>query len=195
MKALILLHEIYGINKFIDLQRKKFEKLGFKVYCPDFYNGTVFNYTETETAYTYFYKNIGLNAYFSIWNLVNKLKLKHEAVYIIGYSVGATLAWRCCENPNCTEIISFYGSRIRDYLNVIPKCPVLLLFAENDSFDVASVIKVLKNIPHTNIASFQAEHGFFDPYSAHYNAIQTKKAEDKVLSFLNSAHLSNKSAQ
>lgn len=184
MKAVILLHEIYGKNHFIDMQCEKFKNLGFSVYCPDFYNNKVFDYGEIEAAYTYFYENVGLNAYYSIWNLVDELKLKYEDVYIVGYSVGATLAWRCSENPNCTGIIACYGSRIRDYLSVKPKCPVLLMFAKKDSFDVTSVINSLKSAPNTNVELFQAEHGFFDPYSVHYDAIQAKEAENKAMCFL-----------
>ena len=184
MKAIILLHEIYGMNHFIEEQRKKFTNWGFRVYCFDFYNGTGFDYSEADAAYQYFYEHTGLDGYRLIWNLVDELKVEYEEIYLVGYSVGATLAWRCSENPNCTGIIACYGSRIRDYLNVKPKCPVLLMFAEKDSFDVTSVMKSLNELPNTNVESFQAEHGFLDPYSVHYDAVPAKNAENKMIGFL-----------
>lgn len=184
MTAIIILHEIYGINQFIDMQCEKYKNWGFRVYCPDFYNKLSFDYEKADDAYTFFYNNVGLNAYDFIWNLVDELKSEYEDIYIIGYSVGATLAWRCSENPNCTGIIACYGSRIRDYLNVTPKCPVLLMFAEKDSFDVTSVMKSLNRIPNTTVTSFPSEHGFLDSYSQHYDALQAKDAEAKIMCFL-----------
>lgn len=184
MKAIILLYEIYGKNHFIREQCEKIRSFGYDVYCPDFYNGNVFEYEDTDAAYHYFCTHVGFDRYHSVLELVDELKLKYEAVYIMGYSVGATLAWRCSENPNCSGVIACYGSRIRDYLSVRPKCPSLLLFAEKDSFDVASVMAALKGIPLIDIKSFPAEHGFMDSYSSHYSALWAEEAEDKIMNFL-----------
>ena len=54
MNVIIVLHEIYGKNSFIEEECKKYENLGFDVYCPDFYEGKVFSYIETDIAYSYF---------------------------------------------------------------------------------------------------------------------------------------------
>ena len=184
MTAIILLHEIYGKNHFIDSQCETYEKQGFHVYCPDFYDKLIFDYEREKDAYTYFYDNVGLDAHSSICKLINKLKRQYEKIYVIGYSVGATLAWRCSENPNCSGVIACYGSRIRDYPDVVPKCPVLLLFAEKDFFDVPSVVEAIKRIPATTVASFPAEHGFMDSYSRHYDAEQAAAAQAHILHFL-----------
>ena len=115
MKAIILLHEIYGVNRFMDAQRQKYEKLGLAVFCPDFYNGRVFGYDETENAYPYFYEQVGLDSYCRVWKQVDALRTQYEKVYLLGFSVGATLAWRCSKNPNCAGAIACYGSRIRNF--------------------------------------------------------------------------------
>ena len=184
MKAIILLHEIYGINRYILTRKEKFQSLGFDVYCPDFYGGKVFDYKDKDAAYTYFFEHVGLEAYRIVWNLVDELKTRYESVFIAGYSVGATLAWRCSENPNCTGIVACYGSRIREYLSITPQCPVLLIFAAKDTFDVCSVVKALQNIQHTTVESFPAEHGFLDPYSSSYDMTQAMEAENRIKNFL-----------
>lgn len=184
MKAIILLHEIYGVNRFIDDQRRKYEELGFRVFCPDLYGGRVFSYDETEAAYGYFYSRVGLDAYRQIWDLTAKLKQQFETVYLLGFSVGAALAWRCSENPDCGGVIACYGSRIRDCTQILPRTPTLLLFAEKDSFDPRALAKTLASAPNTRIRILPGEHGFLDPHSGRYHAVSAKEAEREILGFL-----------
>lgn len=184
MNAIILLHEIYGQNRFMQMQCQKYQRLGFTVYSPDFNEKMVFDYRDEAAAYAHFYARAGMNAYQSVWNLLDTLKPRYEKVFLLGYSAGATLAWRCSEHPNCTGVIACYGSRIRDYLNVTPRCPFLLLFAQRDRFDVSHVTDLLQSIPRARICSFPAEHGFLDPYSPHYSASCAREAEAMILHFL-----------
>ena len=184
MKALILLHEIYGINSFMNTQRRKFEKLGFAVFCPDFFGGRVFGYEETEMAYAYFYEQVGPEAFRRVWEQVDSLSKQYESVYLLGFSVGATLAWRCSENKNCAGVIACYGSRIRDFPEIIPSCPTLLLFAEKDRVHVPALAGRLEGTPNTRVRLFPGEHGFLDPYSGHYHGPAAKEAEAEILRFL-----------
>jgi len=63
-KAVIILHEIYGINRFI------------KDVCSE-------------------YHILGFDLYKEVEQLVEKAKFTYDKVFIIGFSVGATIAWRC----------------------------------------------------------------------------------------------------
>lgn len=183
-RAIIVLHEIYGINEFIDGQCQDFRNAGFDVFCPNIIDRPPFSYEKFEEAYAYFRKNIGFEVYKKVSAFVSKLKQKYDKVFIIGFSVGATIAWRCCENPLCSGITSCYGSRIRDYTNLIPACPVLLLFAKEDSFDVRAVTCQLQNKPHLSIMEFDAEHGFLDSLSKHFDFQQSKRAEETIAHFM-----------
>jgi dienelactone hydrolase len=69
----------------------------------------------------------------------------------------------------CSGIISCYGSRIRDYADLTPACPTLLLFAKEDSFDVNGLISKLQSKKRLSIVEFDAEHGFVDPFSNYFN--------------------------
>ncbi len=79
------------------------------------------------------------------------------------------MAWKCTSNPLCDGMIGYYGSRIRDYLSVEPKCPVLLIFAEEDSFDVAGVAKVLRKNENNTVKILKGRHGFLDRDTVNYN--------------------------
>lgn len=107
----------------------------------------------------------------------------YEKAFIIGFSVGAAIAWRCCENIKCDGIICCYGSRIRDYLQLQPCCPVLLLFAGQDSFDVDKVIDELHGKSNVEIHKVKASHGFMDHYSTYFNREQAEISRALIYNF------------
>ena len=184
-QAIVVLHEIYGVNHFVKKQCQKFTEAGYHVFCPNMIDRFSFSYEESIEAYDFFMKNVGFEVYKEISGFVNQLIDKYDNVFIIGFSVGATIAWRCCENSLCSGIVACYGSRIRDYTNINPICPTLLLFAKEDSFDVHAMICQLQDKQHLSILEFGAEHGFLDPYSKHYNDKQSKRAEECITCFIN----------
>lgn len=183
-KAIIVLHEIYGINRFIEEVCSDYLTQGFDVFCPDMLRRNCFLYSEATKAYDYFTKEVGFDFYKNVEQLIEQLKRKYDKVFIIGFSVGATIAWKCCKISMCDGIICCYGSRIRDYLLLQPRCPVLLLFAEQDSFDVNSVIKQLLKKFNVELYKLQASHGFMDQYSNYFNREQAQISKEYMRNFL-----------
>jgi dienelactone hydrolase len=183
--AMVLLHEIYGVNQFVKEQYKKFNEDGYDVFCPNMIDRGPFSYEKSIEAYDFFMNNVGFEVYKEISDFVNQLKDKYVNLFIIGFSAGATIAWRCSENSLCSGIVACYGSRIRDYTDINPICPTLLLFAKEDSFDVHAVVCQLQDKQHLSVLEFDARHGFLDPHSKHYNAKQSKCAEETITCFIN----------
>ena len=181
---MIVLHEIYGVNEFIQEQCQKFREAGYDVFCPNMIDKSPFSYEKPEEAYGFFRKNIGFEVYKKVSASVSKLKEKYDQVFVIGFSVGATIAWRCCENSSCSGIIACYGSRIRDYTSLTPACPTLLLFARENSFDVHTLVCQLQDKPNLSILEFDAEHGFLDSFSKHFNFQQSQRAEESIARFM-----------
>lgn len=182
--ALIVLHEIYGINEFIEMACLQYQKMGFDVFCPDLLGREPFSYSATADAYTFFKNQAGPDAVEKVSRLVSRLKIKYEKVFLLGFSAGAAVAWRCCENAECSGIIGCYGSRIRDHLNLQPVCPVLLIFADHDSFDVERVISRLQEKENIEIDRFAAEHGFMDPYGGHFKPDHAEAAHGHIQCFI-----------
>ncbi|MGG5372513.1 dienelactone hydrolase family protein [Enterococcus sp. AZ196] len=183
-KAILILHEIYGVNDFINDQIHYFDALGFHVYCPNLLKRPAFSYQEAEAAYNYFYSQDHSEMQSNISNAVDRLSRIHEAVFVIGYSVGGTLAWLCSDNINCTGVIACYGSRIRDHVQLMPKCKTLLLFSQEAGFSVRQLASKLANKPTVFIREFNAAHGFLDPSSANYCEHAAKEAQREILRFL-----------
>lgn len=183
-QAIIVLHEIYGVNEFIKSQCREFKEVGYDVFSPNMIEKPPYTYEEANEAYSNFTKNIGFDVYKDINELVNKLKDKYENVFIIGFSVGATIAWRCSENSLCSGVVACYGSRIRDYTELKPNCPTLLLFAKESTFDVHALIDQLREKERLSMIEFDAEHGFLDPFSKQYDILQSKRADEYITRFL-----------
>lgn len=183
-KAIIILHEIYGVNEFINSQCQKYKESGYDIICPNIIHRPPFLYEEATQAYEFFTKKIGFDVYKKVSDLVVQLKESYSQVFILGFSIGATIAFLCCENPLCSGIIACYGSRIRDYTTLNPACPTLLLFAKKDTFDVGKLVHKLQNKQNLSMLEFDGEHGFLDSFSSHYNPQQTKLAEGAIAEFL-----------
>lgn len=84
----------------------------------------------------------------------------------------------------CDGVIGYYGSRIRDYVEIIPKCPVLLFFPSKDeSFDVEKLIGTLKG-GNVDIHILDGRHGFSDSFSKSYCELSDYRAKKLADDFL-----------
>lgn len=183
---LILIHEIYGLNRHILGFSQALSNAGFDVICPNLLaENTVFDYSQEGAAYANFMDNVGfINAADKIKRIIADNRKKYTKIYVIGWSVGATVAWLCSEEKNVDGMICYYGSRIRNYMNIEPSYPALLFFPnEEPSFHVNALVSCLqkKNI-ETYILNDQ--HGFSDPYSTNYNEYAAQFAFTKMIEFL-----------
>ena len=185
--VVIVLHEIYGINAHIQTVCERLFTKGYKIICPNLIGlNHPFNYDSEEEAYHHFMNNIGFDsAVQQVKQVIAGAKKEYKHVYLLGYSVGATIAWLCSDEENsCDAIIGYYGSRIRDYSSINPKCPVLLIFpTEEKAFNVQ---KLVNSLEKKNICVYMLDrkHGFSDPFSKNYCLQSFEKGEELVDKFL-----------
>nr|WP_106782876.1 dienelactone hydrolase family protein [Lysinibacillus timonensis] len=168
---IIVIHEIYGINPHIVGVCEKLATYDVDVICPNLIEREhPFEYTQEETAYRHFMDHVGFkNAFQKVKNIIVEFRYQYTNIFIIGFSVGATVAWLCSEEECVDGVVGYYGSRIRDFVNVTPKCPVLLFFPHVEkSFNVEKLATTLAEA-NTNVQICEGEHGFSDPYSTKYN--------------------------
>lgn len=182
---MIILHEIYGVNEHIKEVCLNCFNAGYDIYCPDLLNRELpYSYAQAEAAYLYFTRNIGFGIYSQVDIMAEQLKRKYEKVLLLGFSIGATIAWRCSANGYYDGMIGYYGSRIRDYRSVMPGCPSFLLFAEEDSFDVAGVVHELQYMVNVKAEILKGKHGFMDAHSINFNQKSCEKAWKLTQEFL-----------
>ncbi|PRX27999.1 dienelactone hydrolase [Orenia metallireducens] len=193
--CVVLLHEIYGINQHMKDIAKKLSEYQVDIICPNLLeiDGS-YSYSDEQKVYQNFKENVGFAVGVEkVKKLLYQIRDEYEFIIVLGFSIGATIAWLCSDEQGlCDMIIGYYGSRIRDYTDVIPKCPTLLFFPENeisfDSIDLIGEIEVKRNV---RVYQFQGKHGFSDPYSDKYCSNSAKRAEREMINFIrNSISLS-----
>ncbi|MFJ8235569.1 dienelactone hydrolase family protein [Ureibacillus sp. NPDC094379] len=170
-KLIIVVHEIYGINQHMVELCEILSDQNFDVICPNLLEQEIpYNYSQEVSAYHNFMDNVGFaKALHKVKNILLNIQDEYSKLFIIGFSVGATVAWLCSEEECVDGIVGYYGSRIRDYVNIYPKCPVLLFFPKvENSFNVDELVSSLDK-SNIDVHICRGEHGFSDPYSSKYN--------------------------
>jgi dienelactone hydrolase len=197
---IVVLHEIYGINDHIAGVCQSLADSGYDVVCPDLLDGKPpYDYAREEEAYQYFMNFEGFESSAKrITFLVRQEEYAYRRIFLLGYSAGATIAWLCGADSvkpggvqyggsliKCSGVICYYGSRIRDYMEIIPKGPTLLLFPEDEkSFDPYELQKELKKKEKAEVHILEGKHGFADPYSANYHEASAREARRITEDFL-----------
>jgi dienelactone hydrolase len=185
--AIIVLHEIYGVNQHMQYICKLISEYDFDVFCPNLLEQEMaFDYSEEEKAYRNFMEDVGFeDTLVKIKSLLLGIREKYKNVYLIGFSVGATVAWLCSEEKLVDGIIGYYGSRIRNYMELSPQCPTLLIFPDEEkSFKVNELVAVLDGKQNVEVHQFSGQHGFSDPFSSKYNEQSAKKAFMEMLNYI-----------
>ena len=97
-----------------------------------------------------------------------------QPIFLIGFSVGATSAWRYIASSEChvgSHAVVYYGSRIRDSLALVPRCAASVIFAEHEvSFEPKTIASVIVKSGANCATIVGTRHGFMNPSSANYRA-------------------------
>ncbi|HEX3032871.1 MAG TPA: dienelactone hydrolase family protein, partial [Bacillota bacterium] len=88
------------------------------------------------------------------------------------------------EESLCDKVVGFYGSRIRDYLEVSPQCPVLLILPDQEkSFAVESLVEELKLVETVEILVLPGRHGFANRCAKDYSKDSSVIAQKRMVEF------------
>ena len=164
--AVVILHEIYGVNRYMMDMCAHFHARGHDVFCPNMLGReSPFSYAEEAEAYAWFMDSGGFAVAGRVCSLTAKLAAAYSRVFLIGYSVGATVAWIVGGKTACAGVVCHYGTRIREHAGEKPSCPALLVCGTRDrSFPGEAVVSRFDGAPGIEVAVFEGEHGFCDPY-------------------------------
>ncbi|MFB7159493.1 dienelactone hydrolase family protein [Lysinibacillus sp. NPDC056232] len=170
-RKVFISHEIYGVNDFIKMQVEAYSNANTTVECISLYSDNrIFPYEQEQEAYEYFINDVGFDV--PLDKLTGKIlesMTHYDEVLLIGFSVGATLAWRLSELP-LQGVVCVYGSRIRQYLDVNPSCPTLVILPSHEkSFDVHELKETLDTLPAVHTRQYLGQHGFMDSNNSNYN--------------------------
>ncbi|TYP76537.1 dienelactone hydrolase family protein [Paenibacillus methanolicus] len=185
--AVIVLHEIYGMNEYMQHLCRLLANRQYDVVCPNLLDRREpFAYDQEEEAYANFMTTVGFaRAKDKVDPLLSHMRQRYERLFVVGSSVGATVAWLCGERDGIAGIVGFYGSRIRSYADMTPRAPTLLFFGQEErSFHVPDLTATLNRKAGVQALILPGRHGFADPFSPNYAEPSAAEALHRMLDFL-----------
>ena len=191
-KALIVVHEWWGLNDYIKKEAEKWQQLlGGKVavYAIDLYDGQVAA-TPDEAGKLM----NGLDpkrADAIIKGLIQKIG-KDKTIATIGWCMGGSWSFTSAvaAGSEAAGCVMYYGFPEKDLSRIKPlKCDVLYMRADKDNFiklpDVEAFGKEVKATGHNfTLHRYDAVHAFANPSNPHYDAKDAAEAHALALKFL-----------
>lgn len=128
-------------------------------------------FADEQAAYQAFLAAGGMAAYHHKLHLL--LQQSSTDVTLLGFSAGASAAWVCAAEKQLPikAVLGLYGGQIRDYAELQPKCPVSLLFCQQEPhFSMPQLLAQLQGKANLSVRTVGQPHGFVNPLSANYQA-------------------------
>ena len=198
--GLVLIQEIFGVNKVMRDLADWYSSLGYHVLCPDIFwriepGVDITDQTKDEwnKAFDLFGKfdvDHGIKDLISSLNHLRSLDNCNGKVGTVGYCLGGKLSYlmSCRSNADCN--VSYYGVGLEDLLNESEniKTPYLSHIAEKDKFvPKAAQQKILSNLSTNNFCDLYIypgqEHAFARVGGEHYNEDAANLANGRTKTF------------
>jgi len=194
--SIVVLQEIFGINRHIQSVADRFANDGFLAVAPALFDrvtpGIELGYTEAEIA-----QGIKLRQQLS-WD---KILLDVEAAYnlaksqsdkgvaIVGYCFGGSATWRSATQLKLFQkAICYYGGEIYTHVDEQPNCPVIMHFGNKDTSITDQHVKLIEEAhPEIQVYKYDAGHAFNRDGSSNYDQKSAALAYQRTLEFLNKA--------
>lgn len=158
-KTVILIHEIYGITDSLLRLQTALEARGLRVVLPSLYKSGYSGRDENE-AYKRFYSEVGINAGLQMIDGIIEQN-RDSKICLVGFSVGAAIAWLFSADRRVHSVTGFYGSRIREHLEINPAVQTNLFFCREKKFDIMPMVSVLQKKKNVSVKIIEGEHGFY----------------------------------
>ena len=188
--ALVLVHEIFGLNSHIRQVADRFANYGYVTIAPALFDqvhpGTDLPYDEAGVARgRAIAEELGFNgALDGVRGAFDFLEAEFK-VGVVGYCWGGSVAYYTNTRLGLPAV-SYYGGRTVPMLKERPKAPLMLHFGENDPIiPPEDVEKHREALPSAEIHVWPGVgHGFNCDQRADYNAEASAQAMTRTLGFL-----------
>ncbi len=111
-------------------------------------------------------------------------------VSVLGFCFGGGMALKAACTLPLTSAISYYGTKLTDFLDVPPKCPLLFHFGEKDiNVTPPEVIRAVRDaIPSAESYVYDAGHAFANDARTTHVPDAADAARARSVAFLNKHH-------
>jgi carboxymethylenebutenolidase len=172
--GLVLIQEIFGVTAHIRELADGFAADGYETLAPSFYDR---QQRDFEAGYDAEAVSLGRRySEAAVWDevaadLTAAVAALAPPVFVAGYCWGGTATWlAACRCEGVAAASAFYGRRIPELVEEIPRCPIILHFGRTDpTIPPAVVEQIAERHPDIPIHRYDAGHGFFSDRRADYN--------------------------
>lgn len=195
--AVVVLQEIFGVNRYIRSVCDRLAAEGYVAIAPALFDRQVRDF---ETGYTA--EDIekareqmtGLDWSKVLLDIDAAAVAVKDAgpVAVLGFCMGGSLAFLGAARLECFDAaVCYYGRRIVEYADEVPKAPTLMHFGEQDAtIPLDDVEQVRQQRPDCKIHLYPAGHGFDCDQRQDYEPESAKLAWQRSLEWLERAFAS-----
>ena len=189
--GLLLIQEIFGVTDHIRELADSFAAEGYETIAPAFYDRL-----EKGFAADYSQKAIAKGVQYSQATPWDQVAADAQAaidalappVFVTGFCWGGAAAWlAACRCNGLSAAAAFYGRRITELKDEVPRIPTILHFGKTDaSIPPERVEEIREGHPELPIYLYDAGHGFVSDRRADYEPDSARLARLRTL-----AHFAN----
>ena len=190
--GLIVVQEIFGVNRHIRSVTDGYAKDGFLAVAPALFDriepGVELDYSAADRQ-----KAMSLLTHLdpekSLLDVAAALEFAASATGkkagVVGYCYGGTMAWLAAARLNPGAAVGYYGGQIAQYADETLSAPVLLHFGRQDTHIPEEKIGRIRSAhPEVEVYLYDAGHGFIRDVDASYNQEAALAARERTLQFL-----------
>lgn len=192
--GIVLIQEIFGINKPMRSIADTWAEEGFLVMAPDLFwrlkPGIDLGYDKEswKMAMQYYQAFDVEQGVLDIGTTIEKIR-KHPTcngkVYVMGFCLGGLLTYLSAAKYDVDGAVCFYGVNIDEHLDKKVECPIIFHFGLNDEFVSTNRIeKVKEAYPGKVFVYKETSHGFYNRDRVEYNAKAAQEAHKRSLDLL-----------
>ncbi len=187
--GVVLLQEIFGLDRFMRADVTRWAALGFEVYAPSLFDRAEPGFTAEHDADGVqqgmrYAQGIGVDPpTYDIETCVDDLTHRGPA-FVVGYCYGGGLAWlSACKIDDLCAASCYYGGMIAGFAAAKPLCPVVMHFgAEDAHIPLDRVDLVRRHHPDLPVHVYEgAGHGFNNEGGAAFHRASAELARARTL--------------
>jgi carboxymethylenebutenolidase len=188
--ALVVVHEIFGVNGHIRSVADGYAADGYRVIAPALFDRVrpdiQLGYTDDDVAKGRAIRDkVTFDQALADVGAARQALRESGGIGIVGYCWGGTVTWLAAARlAGFAAASSYYGGGIGKFAAEHPRCPAQCHFGEKDhAIPMAEVEAVRRANPDVQVFTYAAGHGFNCDARASYDAASARLARERTLAF------------
>jgi carboxymethylenebutenolidase len=199
--ALVVLHEVFGVNEDIRQTCRELAQEGFIALAPELFwrqerGVDLSTWSDEEwrkglALYTAYDRDTGVRDVLATIKAARELTGATGKVGVMGFCLGGLMAFLTAARHDVDAIVAYHGGDTERYLSEAQaiRAPLLMHLAEEDEYiskDAQAQIKAaLATVPGAVVYSYPGQnHAFARHTGLHYNAAAAALANGRTVAFL-----------